>query len=129
MSQVDLPLEKVIDVCNDDFFVMPTRLRENLTLAAYDSFYIFDQVTYRQFDVLAMVSPLGPILAIKCLCHFEKQWLSACAPDILTKDMLTKDDIFLMSLCQSHLNDLVIYVNTKHQSITFTSKFEKNDSF
>ena len=55
---------------------------------------------------------------------FEKQWLSACAPDILTKD-----DISLMSLFQSHLNDLVSYVNTKHQSITFTSKFEKNDSF
>ena len=60
---------------------------------------------------------------------FEKQWLSACAPDILTRDMLTKDEISLMSLFQSHLNDLVSYVNTKHQSITFTSKFEKNDSF
>ena len=71
MSQVVLPLEKVIDVFNDDFFVMPTRLRENLTLAAYDSFYIFDQVTYRQFDVLAKGSPLGPILAIKCLCHLK----------------------------------------------------------
>ena len=108
---------------------MPTRLRENLTLAAYESFYIFDQVMYRQIDVVAMGSPLGPILAIKCLCHFEKQWLTACAPCILTRDMLTKGDIFLMFLCQSHLNDLVSYVNTKHQSITFTSKFEKNDSF
>ena len=34
-----------------------------------------------------------------------------------------------MFLGQSHLNDFVNYLNTKHPNIIFTSEFEKNDSF
>ena len=47
--------------------------------------------------------------------------------DVLTWDML--DDIFLMFLCQSHLKDIVNYMNTKHPNIKFISEFEENDSF
>ena len=54
-------------------------MRELLTLTAYESFFIFDQVMYRQIDAVAMGSPLGPILANVFLCHFE-QWLSECPP-------------------------------------------------
>ena len=39
------------------------------------------------------------------------------------------DDIFVMLLCQSYLNNFVNYNNTKHPNIKFTSKFERNDSF
>ena len=53
-------------------------MRELLTLAAYESFFIFDQVMYRQIDGAAMGSPLGPILVNAFLCHFEEQWLSEC---------------------------------------------------
>ena len=34
-----------------------------------------------------------------------------------------------MFLCQSHLDDFVNYMNTKHANIKFTSKIEINDSF
>ena len=47
-------------------------MRELSNLAAYESFFIFDQVMYRQIDGVAMGSPLGLILANTFLCHFEK---------------------------------------------------------
>ena len=34
-----------------------------------------------------------------------------------------------MFLCQSHLEDFVNYMNTKHPNIKFTSEFEENYSF
>lgn len=129
MSQVDLPLEKVIDVCIDDFFCHANKIERKfnftsiwLVLHLWSSHVQTNWCCCNGF-------PVGSDSCHKMFMSFEKQWLSACAPDILTKDMLTKDDISLMSLFQSHLNDLVSYVNTKHQSITFTYKFEKNDSF
>ena len=125
----------VIDICIDDLFcdantihnLDRTDTTELLTLAAYESFFILDQVMYRQIDGVAMVSPSGPILANAFLCHFEKKWLSECQPDILPKIFKRYvDDVFVMFLCQSHF---VNYMNTKHPNIKFTSKFEENDSF
>ena len=105
-------------------------MRELLTLAAYESFFIFDQVMYRQSDGVAMGSPLGPIFVNAYLCHFEKQWLSECPPDFLPRVFKRYvDDIFVMFLCQSHLKDFVNCMNTKHPNIKFTSEFEQNDFF
>ena len=134
----NLPLDEVIDICIDDWFcyfntihnLNRNNMREFLTLAAYESFFIFDQVMYRQIDGVARDSPLGPILANAFLCHFEKQWLSECPPDILPK-VFKKcvDYIFVMFLCQSHLIDFLNYMNTKHPNIKFTVEFEENNSF
>ena len=75
-----------------------------------------------------MGSSLDPILSNAFLCHFEKQWLAECV--LVSKGFKRYvDDIFEMFLCQSHLKDSVIYMNTKHPNITFTSEFEKNYSF
>ena len=76
----NIPLNEVIDICIDDLFCDTNTIqnldcndmREFLNLAAYESFFIFDQVMYRQIDGVAMGSPLGPILANAFLCHFEK---------------------------------------------------------
>ena len=101
------------------------RFNKFTNLAAYESFFIFDQVMYRQID-----GALGPILKNAFLCHFEKQWLSECPPDFLPKVFKRcVDDIFVMFLCQSHLKDFVNYMNTKHPNIKFTSEFEQNDIF
>ena len=118
----NIPLNEIIDICIDDLFcdtdtiqnLDRNDMRELLNLAAYESFFIFDQVMYRQIDGVTMGSPLGPILANAFLCHFEKQWLSECPPDFLPKVFKRYvDDIFVMFLCQSHLKDFVNYMNTK----------------
>ena len=49
-----------------------TDMREILTLAVYQLFFIFDQVVYRHTDGVAMSFVLGPNLANAFLCHFEK---------------------------------------------------------
>ena len=83
---------------------------------------MFDQVIYRQIDGVSMGSPFGTILANAFLCHFKKQWFSECPPDVLPKVFKRYvDDIFVMFLCQSHLNNFVNYMNTKHPNIKFIS--------
>ena len=63
---------------------------------------------YGQIDGVAMASPLFPVLANAFACHFGKQGLSKCPPDILPKVFRRYvDDIFVIFLCQSHLNDFV----------------------
>ena len=74
-------------------------MRELLTLATYESFFIFDQVMYRQINGIAMSSQLCLILANVFSCHFEKQQVSESL-------------------------DFVNYMNTKHPSIKFTSECE-----
>ena len=89
----NIPLNEVIDIYIDHLFCDTNMIhnldrddmRKLLTLAAYESFSIFDQVMYGQIDGVAMSSPLGPILANAFLYHFEKEWLSECTPDILPK--------------------------------------------
>ena len=113
----NIPLNEVIDICIDDLLCDTNTIhnldrndmRELLTLAGYESFFIFDQVMYRQIDGVAIGSALGPILAKAFLCHFEKQWLSECPPpDYLPKVFKRYvDDIFVMFLCQSHIKDFV----------------------
>ena len=79
----NIPLNEVIDICVDDLFsdtnmihnVDCNDMRELLTFAAYESFFISDQVMYRQIDGVSMGSPFGLILANAFSCHFEKQWL------------------------------------------------------
>ena len=77
----NVALNEVIDICINDLFcdtntihnLHRNDMRKLLTLWAYESFFIFDQVMYRQIDGVAMVSPLGPIPANAFLCHFKKQ--------------------------------------------------------
>ena len=110
-----IPLNEVIDIFIDYLFCDTNTIhnsdcndvRELLTLAAYELFFIFDRVMYRQIDGAVMGSPLDSILVNVFLCHFE-QWLSECPPDILLKVFKRYvDDIFLMFLCQSHLSDFL----------------------
>ena len=61
----NIPLNEDIDICIDD-------MRDFFNIAAYESFFIFDQVIYRQFDGVGMGSLMGPILPTAFLCHFEK---------------------------------------------------------
>ena len=63
----NIPLNEVIDdlFCDTNMIHNLDRndMRELLTLAAYELFFIFDKVMYRQIDGVTMGSPLGPILA------------------------------------------------------------------
>ena len=125
----NIPLNGVTDTCIDDFFcdtntIYHNDMRELSTLAKSCT----DELMV--FQWCSNVFPLVSILANAFLCHFEKQWLSECASDVLSNFFKRYvDDIFVMFLCQPHLNDFMNYMNTKHTNIKFTSEFEKNDIF
>ena len=76
----NIPLEETIDNISNDLFLTTDKvhnfereeLKQLLTFAAYESFFIFDGEYYTQIDDVAMGSPLGPTLANAFLCHFEK---------------------------------------------------------
>ena len=104
-------------------------MRELFTIATYESFFIFDQVMYRQFYGVGMGSPLAPILRTAFLCHFEKHWLPECLlPWYFTKSLYV-DDIFVIIVCQSHLKDFENYINNKYPNIKFALELEENYSF
>ena len=48
-------------------------IKQLLTFASFESFFIFDGEHYTQINGIAMGSSLGPTLANASLCHLEKK--------------------------------------------------------
>ena len=63
-----MPLEETIDICANTLFEITERVeglsklefKALLSLAANESYFIFNGKLYKQFDEVAMDSPLGP---------------------------------------------------------------------
>ena len=60
----------------------PNDMRDLLTLAAYESLSIFDQVMYRQIDGVTMGSSWVRFLRMQ-FSVILKNWFSECSPNIL----------------------------------------------
>ena len=83
----NISLDETIDICIKKFFKTPNTLveriskndfRDLLNLATKESFFTFNDKFYIQVDGVAMVYPLGPILANTFLSHHEENWLNKC---------------------------------------------------
>ena len=133
-----IPLDETIDNCIYDLFQNNSKvsnfdqfqLKELLSFAANESFFIFDKEYFRQKDGVAMGSPLGPTLANAFLCHYEKQWLSSCPENFRPKVYRRYvDDIFVTFDSIDQLKMFVDYMNSRHSSMKFTFEIEKQDTF
>ena len=131
----NVPLNEVINICIDNLLCSTNSIhnldrndmRELLTLAAYKSCLNFDQVMQRRIDGVAMGSALDPFLANTFLCHFLKQWFTECTLNILPKVFKSyDDDIIVIFLYRTDLNDFVNYLDPKHPNIKFASELKKN---
>ena len=77
------PLEETIDNIINDLFLTNDKvynfereeLKQLLTFAANESFFIFGGEYYTKIDGVALWSPLDPTLTNALLCYFEKKWL------------------------------------------------------
>ena len=49
-----------------------SEFKELFSLATKESYFIFNELFYKQIDDVAMGSPLGPTLANAFLCFYEK---------------------------------------------------------
>ena len=74
----------------------------------YESFYIFGQKYYKQWDGVAMGSPPGPTLVNVFTCHFENIWLENCSTQF--KPVVYRryvDDTFLLFCSTEHVEKFI----------------------
>ena len=132
----NVPVSEVIDVTtnlvydNDGTFRSMDRqlFRQFLNLAVGDSYFVFNELYYKQKDGLAMGCPLSATLANIFMCHHESIWLDDCPIDF--KPVFYKryvDDTFVIFKKREHAQKFFDYMNTKHHKIKFTMEAENNN--
>ena len=132
----NIPLIETTDIiCNELFrdreFINgmdKSVFRELLALAMEETCFVFDGKLYKQCDGVSMGSPLGPTYANAFLSYHEKIWIDECPDDIKPlKYRRYVDDIFVLCRDRDHHRKFLEYMNTKHQSISFTEELENNN--
>ena len=104
-----------------------SELKNLLSLATQESYFIFNDVLYKQKYGLAMGSPLGPTMASVFLSFYEFKWLEQCPKEF--KQVYYKryvDDIFVLFESAEHLSKFRDYFNTRHLNMSFSFEQEKN---
>ena len=79
-------LEETINICtsllynNEDVIdcINKSEFKNLLSLATQESYFIFNDVLYKQKDGVAMGSPLGPTMVNVFLSFYEIKWLEQC---------------------------------------------------
>ena len=84
---------------------------------------MFDGQYYDQVDGVAMGSPLGPVLANICMCHFEEKWVLNSS-DCPTGWFRYVDDTFTLFRNKDTAIKFLHYLNSRHDNIQFTVEFE-----
>ena len=75
----NIPLDETIDICTNTIYseqdvmqgINKEELQNLLSLATKESYFIFNDVLYKQKDGVAMDSPLGPTLANSFPCSYN----------------------------------------------------------
>ncbi len=76
-----------------------------------------------------MGSPLGPHYANSFLNHREKIWIAECPDEIKPiKYRRYVDDIFVLCRDIEHHRRFMGYMNTRHESISFTEELEQSNT-
>ena len=85
----NITLEETIDLCINTLFenmekvgLSTTEIKELLSLATKESYFIFNGQFYKEVDGVAMRPPLAPTLANAFLVHFEVNWLQNYPSDL-----------------------------------------------
>ena len=131
----NIPLEEAINICTESIYdqndsiegLNKSEFKELLSLATKESYFIFNEILYKQIDGVAMGSPLGPTLANAFLCFYEKKWLEQC-PDKFKPVYYRRyvDDIFVLFKSRDHLIKFRDYLNKCHPNMKFSFEEEKN---
>ena len=81
----NIPLEETIEICTNNLFknkdivhgLKKSEFKDLLSLATKESYFIFNNILYKQIDGVAMESPLGPSLTNVFLAQDEQNWLDS----------------------------------------------------
>ena len=132
-----IPLDETIEICLEELFrnsevvngFKRSQLKELLSLATKECYFLFNDSLYKQIDGVSMGSCLGPSLANSFMCHMEKKWLNDCPEEF--KPLFYKryvDDTFLVFQSRDQIPRFLDYLNSKHRNIEFTAEIEENKS-
>ena len=81
-----LSLEETINICTNLIYdnvdviegINKFEFKNLLSLATQESYFLFNDVLYKQKDGVAMGSPLGPTMANVFLSFYKVKWLEQC---------------------------------------------------
>ena len=133
----NIPLEETIEICTHNLFknedivhgVKKSEFKDLLSLATKDSYFVFNNVLYKQIDGVAMGSPSGPSLANAFLTHHEQDWLDSSPLEY--RPLYYRryvDDIFVLFKPPDHyLKRFQSYLNFCHVSMSFTIETEQKN--
>ena len=130
----NIPLDETIDICVNQLFentveaFTNSELKQLLSLATKESYFIFNGLLYKQIDGVAMGSPLGPSLANAFLPYHEKNWLNNCQQGF--KPVFYRryvDDIFILFKSNDHLKSFQSFLNSCHLNMSFSMETEKEN--
>ena len=111
--------------------VIPKSEFENLlSLATQESFFMFNDILYKQKDGVAMRSLLGSTVANAFLSFYKMNWLEQCPNE--SKPVFYRryiDDIFVLFKSAEHLSKFYAYLNTFHPNMSFSFEQEINGKF
>lgn len=100
-----------------------------LEIGTMNSFFIFNNMLYKQLDGLGMGLPHSPAFANIFLAHHEKIILEQCPmqfrPIFYRRYM---DDTFVLFKDKSHATKFLNFINQHHPNILFTMETEVNSS-
>ena len=132
----NVPLTETIELILRKLFTTDTTVingfdknsfKKILELAVSDTYFVFDNILYKQIDGMAMGSPLGPTFANIFMCNLEESFLEQC-PNTF-KPMFYKryvDDTFVLFKDRSHAKSFLSFINSLHPNIEFSMDIENN---
>ena len=127
---VEIVLNKLFTSSATTFLGLSRKLfRSLLEIGTMNSFFVFDNILYKQCDGLGMGLPQSPAFANIFLAHHEQSWIGNCPSDF--KPVFYRryvDDTFVLFKDKSHAPLFLDYLNRQHANINFTMETEENNS-
>ena len=113
-----------IDVIED---INKSEFENLLFLATQESYFMFNDILFKQKDRVAMGSPLGPTMANSFLSSYEMKWLEQCPNEFkLVFYRRYVDDVFVLFESAEHLSKSHAYLTTCHPIMFFSFEQEIN---
>ena len=81
-----------------------SELENQLSLATQESYFMFNDILYKQKDSVAMGSYLGPTMGNVFLLLYDMKWFGKCPNE------------FKPFFCRRYVDDIVLFQSAKHFS-------------
>ena len=131
----NIPLKETINICTNLLYnnvdviegMNKSEFDKLLSLATQESYFMFNDILYKQKNGVAMGSPLGPTMANVLLSFYEMKWLEQ-RPNEFKSVFYRRyvDYIFVLFESAEHLPKFHAYLNTWHPNMSFSFEQEVN---